>query len=118
MSGRPEQARIEAAKMEAERARKQLGTTMTSLQQRLKPGALADQAWTGVKDKGSELADGAVEAVKARPAAAAGAVAAIFLFLARRPIVSGATRLWTQVRKNHEHQNGAGQKPRVASVEE
>jgi hypothetical protein len=116
MTTKPEQ-RLEAARIEAERARRRFGDTMANVQQRLKPGALADQAWTGVKDKGSELADGAVEAVKARPAAAAGAIAALFLFLARRPIVSGATRLWTQVRKNNEH-NGAAKKPKVASVKE
>lgn len=116
MSTKPEQ-RLEAARIEAERARRRFGVTMAGVQHRLKPGALADQAWTGVKDKGSELADGAVEAVKARPAAAVGAVAALFLFLARRPIVSGATRLWTQVRKNHDH-NGAARKPKVASAKE
>jgi len=117
MSNKPDQARIEAAKLEAERARQKLGTTLASLQQKLKPGSLADQAWTGVKDKGGELADGAVEAVKARPAAAAGAVAALFLFLARRPIVSGATKLWAQVRKNNHH-NGSGTPPTVESVKE
>lgn len=117
MTGGPEQTKIEAAKMEAERARKRLGATMITLQQRLKPGSLADQAWSGVKDRGSELADGAVEAVRARPAAAAGAVAALFLFLARRPIVSGATKLWTQVRKNNHH-NGEGTTPTVEGVKE
>jgi hypothetical protein len=116
MSTKPEQ-RLETAKMEAERARRRLGATITTVQQRLKPAALADHAWSGVKDKGSELADGAVEAVKARPAAAAGAVAALFLFLARRPIVSGASKLWTQVRKNHEH-NGSARKLKVASAKE
>jgi hypothetical protein len=117
MSPTPAQARLEAAKMEAERARRRFATSVTAAQQRLKPGALADQAWSGVKDKGSDLADGAVEAVKARPAAAAGAVAALFLFLARRPIVSGASKLWTQVRKNNGH-NGAAKKPKIASVKE
>jgi hypothetical protein len=116
MSTKPEQ-KIEAARMEAERARRRFGATATVVQQRLKPGALAGEAWTGVKDKGSEMADGAVEAVKARPAATAGAVAALFLFLARRPIMSGATRLWEQVRKNHDD-NGAAKKPKVASVKE
>lgn len=116
MSG-PDQERIEAAKLEAERARQRLGTTLATLQQKLKPGALADQAWTGVKDKGSELADGAVGVVKARPAATAGALAALFLFLARRPIVSGAAKLWTQVRKNNHH-NGSGTSPTVESVKE
>ena len=87
---------IERAKIEAERARKRLGSTMGALQQRLKPGALADQAWSGVKDRGGEIADEAMDAVKARPAATAGVIAAFLLFLARRPIVSGASRLWNR----------------------
>jgi len=117
MSREPQQARIEAAKADAERARRRLGGTMDSLQQRLTPGSLADHAWTGVKDKGSELADGAVEAVKARPAAVAGVVAALVLFLARRPIVSGATKLWSHVTNNHHH-NGSAHPPTAESVKE
>ena len=117
MNRTPEQARIEAAKAEAQRARRRLSGSMDTLQQRLKPASLADHAWTGVKDKGSELADGAVEAVKARPAAAAGVVAALVLLLARRPIVSGATKLWSQVTGNNHH-NGSATPPTVESVKE
>ena len=109
-------AQLERAKIEAERARRRFGDSVATLQERLKPGALADQAWTGVKDKGSEIADGAVDAVKARPAAAAGVAAAFLLFLARRPIVSGASRLWKHRRKNGVD-NGHGAEPEP-SVEE
>lgn len=110
-------ARVEMAKMEAERARRRLSSAATALQQRLKPATLADHAWSGVKDRGSELADEAVEVVKARPGAAAGAAAALFLFLARRPIMVGATKLWGQVRKTNDH-NGTSTAPTVASAEE
>lgn len=84
---------IEHAKIEAERARKRLAATLDEIFDKLTPGALANRAWSGVRDKGSELADGAVEVVKARPAATAGVIAAGLLFLARGRIVSAASRL-------------------------
>jgi ElaB/YqjD/DUF883 family membrane-anchored ribosome-binding protein len=84
---------IEQAKIEAERARKRLATTLNDVQEKLKPASLASQAWSGVRDKGSEIADEAVEAVKGRPAAAAGVLAACLLFLGRGRIISAASRL-------------------------
>ncbi len=89
-----EAAEVRDAKVEAERARKQLLTTLGALQYRLKPGTLAGEAWEGVKDKGTGFADGAVQTVKERPVAASGAIAAAVLFLARRPIRSAASRLF------------------------
>jgi hypothetical protein len=62
----------------------------------LTPTALANRAWTEVREKGGEIADEAVEAVKARPLMATGAVAAFFLFMARGRIASAASRLWSQ----------------------
>jgi ElaB/YqjD/DUF883 family membrane-anchored ribosome-binding protein len=114
-------ARIERAKIEAERARRQLVTTVSEVQQRLKPATIADQAWSGVKDKGSEMADDAMEAVKARPAATAGVLAALLLFVARRPIVSRASRLWKRKSKNGTENgldNGIGVRAAASSVEE
>jgi hypothetical protein len=81
------------AKREAEHARRQLTATAAELQERLKPGTLASSAWAGVKDKSGEMADEAVEAVKARPLAVSAALAAFTLFLARRPIAVAASRL-------------------------
>jgi hypothetical protein len=86
----PELVRV---RQEAERARQRLAATVAELQQRLKPGTLAGQAWEGVKDKGGELAVGAVGAVKARPVAVSAALAVFTLFLARAPIRSAMTRL-------------------------
>ena len=85
---------IAAAKREAELARQRLLGTASELQQRLKPGTIASNAWEGVKDKGSTLAGDAAEAVKARPAVASAAVAAVTLFLAREPIRSGLSWLF------------------------
>lgn len=85
--------RLEQAKMRRERAQLRLAGTLGALQQRLKPTALAEQAWSGVRDKSSELADDAIQAVKARPVAASGLIAAFALYLAREPIMSAASRL-------------------------
>lgn len=84
------------ARRQAEAARQRLMTTAGDLQERLRPGTIASHAWEGVKDKSGELADDAVEAVKARPAAAASALAAFTLFLARRPIRSAVSRLFSK----------------------
>ena len=84
---------LRLAKQEAERARRRLAATAAELQQRLKPGALASNAWSGVKDKSGDLAEDAVEAVKARPVIVSAALAAFTLFLARAPIKSAVGRL-------------------------
>lgn len=84
---------IRLARQEAERARRRLASTATELQQRLKPGTLASHAWAGVKDKSGDLAEDAVEAVKARPVIVSAALAAFTLFLARSPIRAAVGRL-------------------------
>ena len=87
---------IKAARLEADAARQRLLATATELQERLRPGTIASNAWEGVKDRGGELADDAVEAVRDRPVAAASVLAAFTLFLARRPIRSAVSRLFTK----------------------
>ena len=81
------------AKREAEAARRRLAGTAAELQERLRPATLASHAWAGVKDKSGEMAEDAVEAVKARPIAVSAALAAFTLFLARAPIKSAVGRL-------------------------
>lgn len=96
-------APLEQAKYEAERACARFTVTLETVQtalvgtfrERLTPTALANHAWAEVREKGSEIADEAVEAVKARPLMATGAVAAFFVFLARGRIASAASRLWS-----------------------
>ena len=78
---------VAAARFEADRARSQLMTTAHRLQERVSPGTLAQNAWEGAKDKGANLAENAVDAVRSRPLAATGIVAAITLFLAREPLM-------------------------------
>lgn len=79
-------ARLQRAKAEAELAKRQLSSTMGALQYRLKPGNLASDAWSGVKEKSGAMADDALQAVKERPVAASGILAALVVFLARDPI--------------------------------
>ncbi|MEA3063616.1 MAG: hypothetical protein QOJ27_44 [Sphingomonadales bacterium] len=86
---------LRLAKQEAELARRRLAATAAELHQRLKPGALAHNAWAGVKDKSGEIADDAVEAVKARPVPVAAVLAAFTLFLARAPLKSAVSRLFS-----------------------
>ena len=80
-------AKVAAARIEAERSRAQLLDTARLLQQRLQPGKLTRDAWESAKEKGAGLAEEAVDAVRKRPYAAGGAVAAIALFIAREPVM-------------------------------
>lgn len=84
---------VAAARIEAERARARLIDAATELQERLKPATLARGAWEGAKLKGADLAEDAVDAVKARPLAATGIVAAIAMFLARGPLIEMAGKM-------------------------
>jgi hypothetical protein len=86
---------LRLAKQEAERARRRLAATAAELQQRLKPGTIAHNAWSGVKDKSGDLAEDAVEAVRARPVPVAAALTAFTLFLARAPLKAAVSRLFS-----------------------
>ena len=84
------------AKQEAETARRRLLATVGELQERLSPAKIANNAWEGVKDRSGEIAEDAVQAVKARPVAVSAALGAFTLFLARSPIRSGISRLFAR----------------------
>lgn len=84
---------VAAARMEAERRRARLIATAHELHDRLSPKTLARDAWQGAKEKGADLAEDAVDAVRARPFAATGVVAAITMFLAREPLIELAGKL-------------------------
>lgn len=78
---------IAAARIDVERSRSRVMARAQELQDRLSPKTLAKDAWQGAKEKGAGLAEDAVDAVKSRPLAATGVVAAITLFLAREPLI-------------------------------
>jgi hypothetical protein len=82
------------ARREAAIARRRLAETVAELQEKLKPGTLASNAWEGVKERSGDMAEDAVQAVKARPVAVSAALAVFGLFLARAPIRSAVSRLF------------------------
>ena len=84
---------LQQAKSDAVAARVRFFDTLGEAQERLKPGNLANEAWTGVKEKTAEAASDAVEAVKSRPKTVALVLGGLALFLARRPIGRAASGL-------------------------
>ncbi|MFL6760630.1 DUF3618 domain-containing protein [Sphingomonas sp.] len=90
MSDSPE---IVAARAEVDRSRARAMATAHELQERLSPKVLAKGAWQGAKEKGADLAEDAVDAVRSRPLTATGVVAAVTMFLAREPLIDLAGRL-------------------------
>ena len=85
---------VTAARIEVARRRGEMLDTVHVLQARLQPKTLASDAWLKAKTKGADMAEDAVDAVKARPVAAGGVVAALGLFLARQPIKDAAVKLY------------------------
>ena len=94
-------ADITRARREAEIARRKLMGDVAILQERLSPSTIASNAWEGVKERSTEMADDAVEAVKARPVVVSAALGAVTLFLARQPIKSAVS--WLFSKKPPEH---------------
>jgi ElaB/YqjD/DUF883 family membrane-anchored ribosome-binding protein len=84
---------IVAARVEVDRSRSRLMATAHELQDRLSPKTLASNAWQGAKEKGADIAENTVDAVKARPLTATGVVAAITMFLAREPLIGLAGKV-------------------------
>ena len=88
---------IAAARIEAERARARMMETARELQDEflelISPQTWARDIWEGAKEKGADLAEEAVDAVRSRPAIASGVVAALALFFAREPLIDAAGKL-------------------------
>lgn len=94
---------IAAAKAQVERRRARVMATAHELQDRLSPGSLARNTWQGAKEKGADLAENAVDAVRARPLAAGGVVAAITMFLAREPLIDLAEKSPAELARRENH---------------
>jgi hypothetical protein len=111
---------IAAARLQVERTRSRLLGTAHELQDRLSPKTLAKDAWEGAKEKGADLAEEAVDAVKARPLATTGVVAAITMFLAREPLWDLATKLAggvSEKRKTRKRRKAASNSSKTETVE-
>ena len=94
--------RILAAKATVAEAREALIDTARKLQQRLQPKTLVREAWESAKNKGADIAEDAVDAVKRRPVATGGIIAAIAMFLAREPIKDGVGRIYDAMTSDDE----------------
>ena len=94
--------KILTAQIEVERAKAALIDTARDLQVRLEPKTLAADAWEKAKNKGADLAEEAVDAVRARPVAVGGVVAALAMFLARAPIKDAAVKIYDAMTSNDE----------------
>lgn len=90
---------LQQAKSDAAAARARFLDTLDEARERLKPGNLANEAWTGVKDKTAEAAGNAVGAVKQRPKTVALVLGGLALFLARKPIGRAATNMVSRRRR-------------------
>jgi hypothetical protein len=86
--------RMAAARIEVARTREALIETARELQGRLAPKAIASDVWEKAKDKGADLAEGAVDAVAKRPLAVGGVIAALTMFLAREPIKAATVKFY------------------------
>ena len=93
---------VAAARIEVERSRSRLMATAHELQERLSPKVLARDAWQGAKEKGADLAEDAVDAVRARPMTAGGVVAAITMFLVREPLMDLAGSVFKGARDKRQ----------------
>jgi hypothetical protein len=98
---------VTAARIEVARRRGQLLDTVHELQARLAPRTLASDAWQKAKDKGADLAEDAVDAVKSRPVAVGGVAAALGLFLARAPIRDAAVKIYDAMTSRRDTKTAA-----------
>ena len=94
--------RLLAAQANVAEAREALIDTARELQQRLQPKTLAREAWESAKVKGADMAEDAVDAVKRRPVATGGIIAAIAMFLAREPIKDGVKNIYDAMTSDDE----------------
>ena len=108
---------VAAARIGVERSRAQLMATAHQLQDRLSPRTLAKGAWAGAKEKGADLAEDAVDAVRARPLAAGGVVAALTMFLAREPLMDLAGKVRDSVSDKRSTRKARKRKPNPENTE-
>ena len=113
-----ETADILAARAEVDRSRARVMETAQELQERLSPKVLAKGAWQGAKEKGADLAEDAVDAVRARPLTTTGVVAAITMFLAREPLIDLAGRLAGGVGEKRKSRKARKAKTKQSNMEE
>lgn len=100
-------ARAEAA---VEERRAALLGTVDELSDMFEPRKIVQEVWESAKVKGADLAEDAVDAVKRRPVAAGGVLAALTMFLAREPIRDGIVSIYDAVTSKKSKANKAAPK--------
>lgn len=105
--------RILAAESEVERTRAQLVETVGDFAEMLEPRRILNEMWDGAKAKSADLAEDAVDAVKNRPVAATGAIAALTMFLAREPMRRGVVNIYDALTSSKED-DAEAPKPKAA----
>jgi ElaB/YqjD/DUF883 family membrane-anchored ribosome-binding protein len=109
--------RIKSAEFEVDRTRAQLLATLNELSHQFEPHRLMQEVWEKAKDKGADLAEDAVDAVRARPFAATGVVAAVTMFLAREPLMDLAGKLVDGAKGKSKSRRKAPKKDNKESAE-
>lgn len=116
---------VAVARRKAELARAKMWATFDelvdygqALQRKLEPSHLARDAWDAAKNKSVDLAEDAVDAVRKRPVAATGAVAALALFIAREPLMDLAGNLMSGAKKKKKVKKAAKPRDQVEKVDE
>ena len=104
MSKVERELKIAEAEAGVDRSREQLLETARELGQLLAPRKLARDAWENAKVRGADLAEDAVDAVKKRPVAATGLIAAVTMFLAREPIKDGIVKLYDAMTSDEDEE--------------
>jgi hypothetical protein len=103
--------RLVEAEGEVARSREQVVETLHELADLLAPKKIAKNVWESAKVKGADMAEDAVDAVKRRPVAATGLVAAITMFLAREPIKNGIVNLYDAMTSDDEEEEAPAPPP-------
>lgn len=106
--------KIAAAEADREDKRARLLETVDELSSLFEPRKIVQEVWDTAKVKGADLAEDAVDAVKRRPVAASGAIAAIAMFLAREPIKDGIVSIYDAMTSKRKPKPGKAGQPASA----
>ena len=74
------------AKADSAASRDRFMATLGEVQARVKPSTLLHDAWTGIRERGDQAAEDAIDLARRRPATTAGIAASIAVILLRHPL--------------------------------
>jgi hypothetical protein len=109
--------RIATAEAEVDERRQRLIDRVDQLADMFEPRKIVHEVWESAKVKGADLAEDAVDAVRRRPVAAGGIVAALTMLIAREPIKDGIVSIYdamTSKKKTKAKAKAAPPKPAAA----